>query len=105
MGNGPRTDLDFRNLVVLAVEREALLRKSLADDDRAFDEAIARFLHVDAKAVVFDRRGAAPEAEDRPAARDDIEQCDLLRDLNRVMPWQHDDRGAKLHALRTAGNV
>src|SRR5579859_4432335 len=68
MRDRPWADLDLWNLVVLAVERKTGLRQALTDDDRALHEAVARLLHVDAETVVFDRRRAAAEAKDRPAA-------------------------------------
>src|SRR5437879_432246 len=97
MRDRPRPDLNFRNLVVLAVKREAFLRHSFTDDQRALDEAIAGLLHIDTEAVVFDRGSAAPETKDGAAAGKHVEQCDIFGDLDRVVPWQHDHRGAELN--------
>src|SRR3989442_894936 len=105
MGDRPRPDLYLRDLVVLAVEREAILHHSLANDERTFDEAIARFLHVDTKSVVLYGRRAAPEAEDRASAGKHIQQRDVLGDLHRIVPWQHDHRGPELNPLSAAGYV
>src|SRR6516225_9663677 len=105
MGNRPRPNLYLGDLVVLAVEREALLRHSFANDQRTLDETVARFLHVDAKPVVFDGRCSAPEAENRAATGKQIKQRDILGDFHRIVPWQHDHRSAELNPLGAAGYI
>ena len=57
------------------------------------------------KPVVLDARQAAADAEDHAAARDVVEQRDLLGDAQRVVPRQHDDAGAEQDVRVLAGHV
>ena len=72
---------------------------------RGLHEAWTGLLHRDAEAGVFDTGGAAAEAEQAASAAQHVEQRDALGDTDRIMPGQHDHRGAKLHALRAAGEI
>ena len=54
-------------------------------------------LHVDTETVVLDLAEAAPDAEDHPAARQVVEQRDLLGAAHRIVPGQHDHPGAQPH--------
>ena len=105
MRDRPRPDRGARDLEEFAVVLEALVRQRLDDDLRRLDKARPRLPHRDAEALVFDARRAAPEAEQAAPAAQDIEQRDLLGDAHRVVPRQHDDRGAELDALGAAGVI
>ena len=71
MRDRPRPDRGARDLEELALMLEAVLRQRLDDDLRRLDKARSRLFHRDAEALVFDARGAAPEAEQTtPAAQD-----------------------------------
>ena len=105
VGDGPRADLDVGNPVILAFVGETVLRQPAADDVRTLDEPLARLVHRDPKTGILDRGRAAAEAEDRPPAGHQVEQRDLLRDLDRVVPGQDDDRGAELDLLGPPGHV
>ena len=84
---------------------EAFLRQAEADDVEAFLEAWPRLVHRNPKTFVFDTRGAAAEAEQTAAAAQHVEQRDLLGDADRVVPGDHDDRGAEVDALRSAREI
>src|ERR1044071_4333202 len=105
MRDRPRPDRRARDLEELALLLEAVLGQRLDDDLRRLDKARPRLLHRDAEAFVFDARGTAPKAKQAAAAAEDIEQRDLLRDSHRVMPGQHDDRGAQANAAGAAGKI
>ena len=90
---------------MLALPFKFRLAERQADKLRRFDEARARFLHRDAEAGVFDRRRATAEAEQAAPAAQNIQQCDLLGDADRIVPRQHDDGGTKCDALGAAGEV
>ena len=93
------------NLEELTVPLERLVRQRLDDNLRRLDESWPRLFHRDAKAGVLHARGAAPEAEQAAAARDDVEQRDLLGDADGIVPRQHDDGRAERDASRPAGVV
>src|SRR6185437_8085550 len=91
-----------RDLEELALVLEHGLRQRLHHDLRGLDEARTGFLHRDAEASVFDARGAPAEAEHAAPATQYVEQRDLLGDAHRIVPGQHDHRGAERDALGAA---
>ena len=100
-----RPDRRPRDLEELAVPLEDVLGQRLDDDLGGLHEARPRFLHRDAEAGVLHGGRAAAEAEHAAAVREDVEQRDLLGHPHRVVPGQHDDRGAEDDALGAAGDV
>jgi len=99
----PRPDRGAWNPVVLAVEAETVPGQRHLDDLRRLDEARPCLALVDAEAFILHAGGAAAEAEHRAPAGDDVEQRDLLRHPDRVMPRQDDHRRAEGDPLRPAG--
>ena len=105
IGDRPRPDRHARDLEELALVLEHFVAQRLDHDLRRLGEARPRLAHRDAEAFVLGRGGAAPEAEQAAPAAHDVEQRDLLGDPHRVVPRQHDHRGAELDALGAAGEV
>ena len=66
-------------------------------------EAVARLRHVDAEARVLAPRQAATQAEHGPAIREVVEQHDLLRHAQRIVPRQDEGAGAEPDALGLSG--
>src|ERR1700682_4230818 len=97
---GRRLDDDVLELPVFAVMREALLRRPGFHDD------VERF--VEARVGFFDRHAESGElvvaialagAEIEPAAREQIDGRGLLGKQHRIVPGQHQHRGAKPQGL------
>ncbi len=105
MRDRARSDRHLGNFEELAVVGETLVAQRLDDDSGGFDETRARFLHRDAEAIVFHRRGAAAEAEDGAPAREHVEHRDFLGDAYRVVPRQHDDGSAEHDPPGARGEV
>ena len=105
MRDRARPDRGARDLVELALPLEFGLAQRLADQLRGFGEARPRLAHRDAEALVFDARRAPAKAEQAAPAAQDVEQRDLLGDADRVVPRQHDDRGAERDPLGAAGEI
>jgi hypothetical protein len=75
--------------------RERLSRQPLLDDAIAFGEARPRLVHVDVVGVVLHLGRAAADAEMQRAVRHAVQHGDLLGEPQRVVPRQHQHRGAK----------
>ena len=105
MRHRPRPDRRAGDVVEFPVIFETLLRQRQAHDLGRFHEAPARLLHRDAEARVFHARRAAAEAEQAAPAAQHIEQRDLLGDPDRIVPRQHDHRGAQRDPLRPSGEI
>ena len=101
----PRPDRGARDFEELAVIGKGFAAQRRDDDLGRLDKARPRLLHRHAEPLVFDAGRAAPEAEQAAPAAQDIEQRDLLGDAHRVVPRQHDDRGAELDPLRAPGVI
>jgi hypothetical protein len=95
-----RPELDARLRVVRPVALDEAAVAGVEDHARRLVEAVARLGHVDAEAGVLAPRQAAAEAEHGPAAREVVEQDDLLCDAQRVVPRQDEGAGGQLHPLR-----
>ena len=67
----------------------------LGDHLQCLVEARVRFLHRDAEARELVVPVALADAEIEPAAGQQIEGCRLLGQQHRVVPGQHDHRGAQ----------
>ena len=74
---------------------EFLPGEALADDVQRFREPAARFRHGHAVSVVFGLRRAAAEAEMQGAPRQRVQHRDLFGDAHRMVPGQHQHRGAE----------
>ena len=105
MGDRAWTNRRPRDFEELPLPLEDVLAEGPDHDLRGFHEAGARFLHGDPEAGILDARRPPPEPEEASAARQDVEQGDLLGDADRVVPRQHDHRGAEGDALRPAREV
>ena len=105
MRHRPRPDRGARDLEEPPFMLEAVVRQGLDDDLRRFDKAWPRLVHRDAEALVFDARRAASEAKHATSAAQDVEQCDFFGDPHRIMPGQHDDRGAEADAAGAASEI
>src|SRR5712691_3280279 len=92
MGDRARAARDRRDIEILSLPVEDLVRERLDDDPCRLDEAGPRFLHRDAEPGVLDARRAAAESEEAAASGQDIEERDLLGDPNGIVPGQHDHR-------------
>ena len=84
-----------RHLVIGPVMGEFLPGEALADDVQRFREPAPRLRHGDAVSIVFGFRRAAPEAQMQRAPRQRVQHRDLLGDAHRVVPGQHQHRGAE----------
>ena len=73
------------------------------DQPGGFVEAVARLRHVDAEARVLAPRQTATQAEHGPAIREVVEQHDLLRHPQRIVPRQDEGAGAEPDALGLSG--
>ena len=99
--DGRRLDDDVVELPVLAVEREPLVRRPrLGDDVDRFLEARLGLLHRDAEADELVVPVALADAEIQPPARQQIDRRRLFGQQHRVVPGQHDHRGAKPQRAR-----
>ena len=105
MRDGPGADRHLGDLVEFALPIETLIRQRLDDQLRGFDKARAGFFHRDAEALVFHGRRPAAEPHQRAPAAHDIQQRDLFRDTDRVVPGQHDDAGAQCDLAGPAGII
>ncbi len=99
--DGRRLDDDVVELPVFAVEREPLVRRPrLGDDVDRFLEARLRLLHRNAEADELVVPVALADAEIQPAARQQIDRRRLFGQQHRIVPGQHDHRGAKPQRAR-----
>ncbi len=91
-----RLDHDIVERPVLAAMRERRIGSPGFDHHlEAFVEARAGLVHVDAETAKLVVAIAAADAEIEPAAREKVEGRRLLGEQHRVVPGQHDDRGAE----------
>src|SRR5262249_30616065 len=88
---GLRANAHLGNLKIFTLVREAVVLQRLDHDFGRLDEALARLLHRDAEAIIFNAGSAATEPDEQPAFGEDIEHGDLLGYPHRVMPGQDDD--------------
>src|SRR5262249_11940117 len=93
---GRRLDHDIVERPVFAPMRERLVRGPRFDKYvEAFVKPRAGLIHVDAKAAELVVAIAAADAEIEPAAGEQVKRRGLLGEQYRVVPGQHDDRGAE----------
>ena len=101
-----RLDDDVVELPALAVMGKAAWRRPrLADHLHGFVEPLGRLLGRDAEAGELVAAVALADAEIEAAVRQQVEGRRLLGDEDRVVPGQHDDRGAETDALGTGRQV
>ena len=79
--------------------------KSLLDDLEDLREARAALVHVDVVGVVFHLGGAAPDAEMQGSLRQAIEHGDFFGEPQRVIPRQHQHRGAERQVGKFCGDM
>ena len=101
---GVRADVAPRLAGVLAAFDVALF-EPLQDQFGVFHETVAALVLVDAEPVVLYLGEAAAEPEDHAPARHVVEQRDLFRHADRVVPWQDDDHRAQLGGRGLARHV
>ena len=102
LGTNADRPLDVPELAAMA---ERLSRQSLFDDLEHFGEARAALVHVDIVGVVFHLGGAAPDAEMQGALRQAVEHGDLFRQPQRMIPGQHQHRGAERQVGKFRGDM
>ena len=102
---GPGADVRRRLAEMLAVALHGARLQRAHHRLGIFDEALAALAHFEAEAVELHPPEAAPHAEDHPPVRQVVEQRDLLRDPDRLVPGQHDHHGAEAGARRPPGHV
>ena len=103
-----RLGLDHDVVVVpaLAAMAEAALGgPRLADDLHRLVEALGRLVDRDAEAVELGLAIALADAEIDAAAGQQVERRDLLGDQHRIVPRQHDHRGAEPDVLGARGEI
>ncbi len=89
----------------LAVMRKRLARQSLFDDLEDLGKARAALVHVDVVGVVFHPRGATPDAEMQGALRQAVEHGDFFGQPQRMIPGQHQHRGAERQIRKFRGDM
>src|SRR5271166_2519654 len=105
MRDRARPDRGARDLIEFAVPLEFRLAQCLAYQLRGLGKAGPRLAHRDAEARVFDARGTPAKAEQAAPAAENVEECDLLGDADRIVPWQDDDRGPEDDPLGAPGEI
>ena len=98
-----RSDVRPRLRVVRPVALDVAAVGRVEDHARGLVEAVARLRHVDAEARVLAPRQTATEAEHGAAVREVVEQHDLLRHAQRIVPRQDEGAGAEPDALGLSG--
>ena len=95
-----RLDDDVLEVPVLAVMREALVRRPRFDDEReTFLEALVGLFHRNAEARELVVAIALADAEFEPAAGQQVDGGGLLGQQHRIVPGQHHHRGAEPQRL------
>src|ERR1043166_852466 len=92
----PRTDLDARLLVELAVALDEPGLQRIDDHRRRLIEALARFVHAKANRGEFAPRQPAPETKAKPPLAQHVEHRRLLRDPQGVVPRQDNGGGTQI---------
>ena len=105
MRDRPRPHRGARYAEELAVMLEAVARQRLDDDVGGLDKARPCLAHRHPEPLVFDAGRTPPKAEQTPPAAQYIEQRDLLRDPDGIVPRQDDDRGTELDTAGAAGVI
>src|SRR5712691_753056 len=96
---------DVLKLPVLAMMRPRRVRGPGPDHDlQTFVEACIRFLHGDAESGEFVIPVSLADAEIDPPARQQVESGDLLGQQHRIVPGQHQYRGAEAQCRGTCPN-
>src|SRR5262249_83847 len=91
-----RLDDNIVKLPIFALMRERPIGSPCLEDHlKAFVEACVGFLHLHAEAGEFVVVVTLADAEIEPAAGEEIERSRLLGQQYRIVPGQHDDRGAE----------
>jgi hypothetical protein len=93
LGFGP--DLSPRLLAEGVVVLHVAGLEGVEDEPGVFHKALATRIHVDPKALVLDAGEAAAEAQDHAAAGELIEQRDLFRSAQGIVPRKHDHARAQ----------
>src|ERR1041384_6088879 len=92
----PRTDLDARLLVELAVALDEAGLPRVDDHRRRLIEALARFVHAQAAGGEFAARQPEPETKAKPPLAQHLEPRILLGDPQRVVPGQDNGGGTQI---------
>ena len=105
MRDRSRPDRCPGNIEELALELELRLAECHDDDLRRLCKPAARFAHRNAHALVLDACRTTAKSKQASAAAHDIEQRDPLRDADRIMPGQHDDRSSQCNAASASSEI
>src|SRR5262249_3601301 len=99
-----RFDHDVLEMPKTALVREARSRGPASPHDpEGFLETCLGLVGGDLKSLELVVAISFADAEIEPALRKKIERCRFLGEQHRVVPWRHDDGGAKAKRLRAHG--
>ena len=102
-----RAQAEILDLIMLAFVVALAGGEQLAQHLQGLIEALARGTLVNAEAIVLAPAEPASDAADDLAVRaeEGVEHVHVFGDSHRVVPRQHGDHRAEVHALRDAGDV
>ena len=106
LGARSRAELCGRDREELALVAELLFLQSEFDDLHRFDIALARFALVNGERSELTGTQSTPHADiQAPTLQEVVDERELARDLERVVPGQHHHHRAEVDSFRPAGHV